>query len=255
MGSSVTPLGGPQGPSNWRWQGLRMSSPLQPLAQLKLRACTTPPIHGGAQSPHPPPYFSDFWAIAGDQPQPPSETRPGSCQWPQESGTQAQSPPLPSFQGAVSSGAMTQRPLQPTGPVSCPPRCGGSLPTTATRGVSGAVAGALSPLSCSSSGSPHPHLLAPCGSVSALFLVPRRDHLQPPRPPGDRPAPPSCPRHPPWPAAAQPCPPQPASSWSPTGPLTPGPCLPRQPVATSPPTVPVLTQSPRGPVPAASLPA
>lgn len=154
---------------------------------------------------------------------------------------------------------MTQRPLQPTGPVSCPPRCGGSSPTTATRGMSGAVAGAPSPLSCSSSGSPTLHLLAPCGSVSALFLVPRRDHLQPPLPPWDRPAPPSCPllppQHPPQPAAAQPCPPQPGSSWSPTGPLTPGPCLPLRPAAPSPPTAPVLTQSPWGSVPAASLPA
>lgn len=133
---------------------------------------------------------------------------------------------------------MTQRPCQPTGPISCPPRCGGSSPTTATRGVSGAVAGAPSPLSCSSRGSPTPHLLAPCGSISALFLVPRRDHLQPPLPPRDRPAPPSCPVHPPQPAEAQPCPSQPAS----TGPLTPGP------------TAPVLTVS-LGSVPATSLPA
>lgn len=138
---------------------------------------------------------------------------------------------------------MTQRPCQSTGPISCPPRCGGSSPTTATRGVSGAVAGAPSPLSCSSRGSPTPHLLAPCGSISALFLVPRRDHLQPPLPPRDRPAPPSCPlhppQHPPWPAEAQPCPPQPAS----TGPLTPGPAAP---VLTQPPWA--LSLPPRFPL-------
>lgn len=125
-------------------------------------------------------------------------------------------------------------------------------------GVSGAIVGGTSPLSYSnsSSGSPSPYLLAPCGSVFALFPVPRRGHLQPPLPSWDQPAPPSCPLHPPrhpsWPAAARPCPPQPASR-SPAGPLTPGPCLPPQPAGPSPPTALVLTQPPWGSVPAASL--
>lgn len=142
---------------------------------------------------------------------------------------------------------MSQRPLRHTGTVSHPPRHGGSWPTTATGGVPGAAAGAPRPLSCSSSSGLSPHLLAPCGSGSALFRVPRRGHLQAPLPPRDWPASPSCPprtpQHPPRPAAAQPCSPQPAPSWSP---LTPGPCQPRQPVAPSPPTAPVLTQPSRG---------
>lgn len=202
----------------------------------------------GAQGP--PNFLSDFsWASAGEPPQRPSEDLTGVLPVPPRSqGPRPSHLPLPSFQDAVTRGAMTQQPLKPTGPVSHPLRRGGSWPTTATRGVSGAVAGAPNPLSysSSSSSSPNPYLLAPCVSGSALFLVPRSGHLQLPLPPWDRPAPPSRPlhppQHPPWPAAIRPCSPQLAPSWSPAGPLTPGPCLPQQPAAPSPPTAPVLTQ-------------
>lgn len=177
-------------------------------------------------------------------------------------GTQAQSPPLPSFQDAVISGARTQQPSEPTGPVDLPPSHSGNWPTTATEWVAVAGAGASRPPSCSSSGSPSPspHLPAPFGSGSAPFTKPRRGCLQPPLSPGNQPAPPRRPPYPPWhrpwPAVAQTYPPRPASSWSPASPLMPGLCLPQRPVAPSP-TAPVLTLAFSGalPAPAASLPA
>lgn len=203
----------------------------------------------------PPAHMSSFSLISPgppwrDQPQPPLEASdlvPASA--PQGSGTQAQSPPLPSFQDAVTSGAMTQRPFAPRGPVGCLHRCAGSWPTTATGGVSAAAVRAPSPPACSSSGSPSPRLPAPCGSGSAPVQGPGRGHLQPLRPPGSWPTPPSCPpsppsrppRHLPWPAAARPHALQLAPSRSPAGPPPPAPCLPQRPVAPSP-TALVLTQ-------------
>lgn len=230
------------------------SSPSPGKAQASALLLCTP--NRRAQRLPPNPYlliFSDFSGASVEGPAhlEASDLVPASA--PQGSGTQAQSPPLPSFQDAVTSGAMTQRPCAPTGPVGCPHRCAGSWPTTATGGVSAAAARAPSPPACSSSGSPSPRLPAPCGSGSAPVQGPGRDHLQPLQPPGSRPAPPSRPpsppsrppRHLPWPAAARPHALQLAPSWSPAGPPPPAPCLPQRPVAPSP-TVLVLTQPSRG---------
>lgn len=175
-------------------------------------------------------------------------------------GTQSQSPPLPSFQDAAVSVTRTWWPLTPMGPISCPPRLTGSRPTAATE-VAAAVAGVLSPSFCSDSGSsrsdnPHPSLPARSGSGSVQFAGPRKGHLRSPLPAWDQPAPPSLPPpHPPQyhprPAAAQPCPLQPAPSWSPASPPRRGLCLRLQPAAPSPPTARVL--SPGLPSGAASL--
>lgn len=164
-----------------------------------------------------------------DQPNCHQKTQPDSCQCLGGRGPGPSHPPLPSFQDAVTSGAVTQRPCKLTGPAGYPCQCTGDWPTTATRGVSAAVAGAPSPPSCGSS--PSSHLPAACGSGSASFMGPGRGCLQLPLPPCNRPAPPSCPLsppphapwHPPWPAAAQPCLPESAPSWSPAGPLAPSP--------------------------------
>lgn len=207
-----------------------------------------PPLgeHRARPGPHPLLIFSGF---SQPPPQHPTWFLPGPLRG---QGPRPGHPLLPSFQDAVASGAMTQRHLKPTGPVGRPPRCAGSWPTTATKGVAVSVAGAPRPPSCSnsSSSSPSPHLPDPCGSGSALLWEHRGGHLQPPLPPGNWPAPSSRPphppphpqQHPPWPEATQPCPPQSASSWSPAGPRKPGPCPPLQPAAPSPPTTPVLTQ-------------